>query len=73
MAPRAKMNQQRIRRFKAAKDIEEEAEAYEIIKKEFEEEGRQIPAPKTKWDSNVITPGTPFMDRLATALRCVVQ
>ncbi|OEH77900.1 5 -3 exoribonuclease [Cyclospora cayetanensis] len=69
VAPRAKMNQQRIRRFKAAKDIEEEQEAYEALKQQFIEEGRAVPNPKQKWDSNCITPGTPFMDRLARSLR----
>ncbi|CDI81850.1 exoribonuclease, putative, partial [Eimeria acervulina] len=73
VAPRAKMNQQRIRRFKAAKDIEEETAAYEDIKRQFIKEGRAVPAPKVRWDSNVITPGTPFMDRLAKALRFYIM
>ena len=72
VAPRAKMNQQRARRFRSAQDakIKDEAIAKEIADKEFR--GELIDnAVKVKklWDSNAITPGTPFMDRLAEALR----
>eukprot|EP00920_Eleutheroschizon_duboscqi_P025275 GHVT01062350.1.p1 GENE.GHVT01062350.1~~GHVT01062350.1.p1 ORF type:complete len:339 (+),score=76.46 GHVT01062350.1:702-1718(+) len=69
VAPRAKMNQQRARRFKAAQEVELEEKYYQAIRAEFEAENRHVPAPKVHWDSNVITPGTPFMDRLAQALR----
>ncbi|CAK5283845.1 unnamed protein product [Mycena citricolor] len=65
VAPRAKMNQQRSRRFrtaKEAKDVREKAEA----------RGEQLPAEKP-FDSNCITPGTPFMVRLSEQLRYFVN
>ncbi|KAI8904422.1 exoribonculease Dhp1 [Gorgonomyces haynaldii] len=71
VAPRAKMNQQRSRRFRAARDERNKQAAEEQIRKdwakehdiEFDEEE------KSHFDSNCITPGTPFMDRLALCLR----
>lgn len=71
-APRAKMNQQRARRFRAAKDAELKAKQLEIEVQERELRGEIINDAikgKKQWDSNAITPGTPFMDRLAEALR----
>lgn len=72
VAPRAKMNQQRSRRFRSARDakIADEAKARELD--EMEAHGQKIDeAVKNKktWDSNAITPGTPFMDILAESLR----
>eukprot|EP01071_Lankesteria_metandrocarpae_P003055 Lankesteria_metandrocarpae@DN2724_c1_g1_i1.p1 len=69
VAPRAKMNQQRMRRFKAAEDVETEERVYSEIKQEFEKEGREVPLMNTRWDSNVITPGTPFMHTLSDELK----
>ncbi|CCD25387.1 ssRNA exonuclease RAT1 NDAI_0F00680 [Naumovozyma dairenensis CBS 421] len=72
VAPRAKMNQQRARRFRSARDAQIENEAREEILRQKEEIGEMIDdAVKNKktWDSNAITPGTPFMDKLAAALR----
>eukprot|EP00501_MAST-03F_sp_TOSAG23-6_P000686 GSMAST32.ASY1.ANO1.713.1 assembled CDS len=60
VAPRAKMNQQRSRRFRAAQERDE------VLRKN----GMQVP-PKKKpsWDHNVITPGTVFMTKLSEHLR----
>ncbi len=70
VAPRAKMNQQRARRFKAAQEIQEREEVEEEIRAKLVARGHKAP-PKSKhsFDHNVITPGTVFMDRLAFFLR----
>ena len=65
VAPRAKMNQQRSRRFKAAKErLEAEAE--------LAARGEAAPGGEG-FDSNCITPGTPFMARLGAHLRFFVR
>ena len=71
VAPRAKMNQQRSRRFRSAKEAE--ATAAEVIarknaagsnsKKKSDEEWLE-----RRFDSNCITPGTDFMLKLSIAL-----
>ncbi|KAI0663130.1 XRN 5'-3' exonuclease N-terminus-domain-containing protein [Cubamyces menziesii] len=72
VAPRAKMNQQRSRRFRSAQEAKEKEEArkesialWEAMGKTLSEEEKN----KKPWDSNAITPGTPFMDLLAASLR----
>ncbi|UKZ52260.1 5'-3' exoribonuclease 2 [Trichoderma virens] len=76
VAPRAKMNQQRSRRFRSAREAQEKEEdkkaLIELLKRQ---NGGVFPAAdsetvvKKAFDSNSITPGTPFMDILALSLR----
>eukprot|EP00744_Colponema_vietnamica_P012284 GILI01017255.1.p1 GENE.GILI01017255.1~~GILI01017255.1.p1 ORF type:complete len:824 (+),score=135.58 GILI01017255.1:176-2473(+) len=69
VAPRSKMNQQRSRRFRAATERQESNDIastcattivteYSLPKPEFRE----------RWDHNVITPSTAFMERVGQAI-----
>jgi 5'-3' exoribonuclease 2 len=77
VAPRAKMNQQRSRRFRAAKEAaEKDAEREEFVKmlnSQKTSRGEDINSleevVEKTWDSNAITPGTPFMHLLAESLQ----
>ncbi|KAI5797682.1 exoribonculease Dhp1 [Geopyxis carbonaria] len=73
VAPRAKMNQQRSRRFRSAQEAKEkEDDTAEFIKMLESKRGTKVDDSlkgKKVWDSNAITPGTPFMDILAVSLR----
>ena len=61
VAPRAKMNQQRSRRFRSAREAADN-------EKKAKQKGEDLPTEK-KFDSNVITPGTGFMVRLDRQLK----
>ncbi|KAM5534858.1 hypothetical protein V8D89_011413 [Ganoderma adspersum] len=72
VAPRAKMNQQRSRRFRSAQEAKEKEDARKESIAVWEAMGKTVSEDeknKTAWDSNAITPGTPFMDLLANSLR----
>ena len=69
VAPRAKMNQQRSRRFRSAKEAEQLASEL-IARDEFNGKKQSGPDPdRTRFDSNCITPGTDFMLKLSLAMQ----
>uniref|UniRef100_A0A665UM22 5'-3' exoribonuclease n=1 Tax=Echeneis naucrates TaxID=173247 RepID=A0A665UM22_ECHNA len=74
VAPRAKMNQQRSRRFRASKEGVELTEEKSRMREEIISRGGYLPPEeiKERFDSNCITPGTEFMDNLAHCLRYYV-
>jgi len=61
VAPRAKMNQQRSRRFRSSREAEELAAT--ILARDG-----QLPDASSRFDSNCITPGTDFMLKLGIAM-----
>jgi 5'-3' exoribonuclease 1 len=65
VAPRAKMNQQRSRRFRTALDAER-------ARNKAIKDGMEMPT-EDPFDSNAITPGTPFMARLTKQLKYFVS
>ncbi|XP_061384389.1 5'-3' exoribonuclease 2 homolog isoform X2 [Danaus plexippus] len=76
VAPRAKMNQQRSRRFRASKETQEKIDEIARIRNELQVKGAYLPPERPKeahFDSNCITPGTPFMDRLSKCLHYYIH
>ncbi|KAF2885186.1 hypothetical protein ILUMI_20983 [Ignelater luminosus] len=64
VAPRAKMNQQRGRRFRSAREAQ-------TLEAKARERGETLPT-EARFDSNCITPGTVFMARLHEQLKYFV-
>merc|ERR1740130_2578092 len=75
VAPRAKMNQQRARRFRAAQEREEMENEQKQLRQDWEAEGRQLPNRQLSkpFDSNVITPGTNFLHKMSEAIRYYIH
>ncbi|OHT17547.1 5'-3' exoribonuclease 2 [Tritrichomonas foetus] len=73
VAPRAKMNQQRARRYRSSKDaVYNHLLKIDEAKKENDTESLEVledPEYFIKHDTNVITPGTQFMNNLAKYLQ----
>lgn len=67
-APRAKMNQQRSRRFRSAKEAEQLA-ADLAARENAKGKELKINADQKRFDSNCITPGTDFMLKLSLSLQ----
>jgi 5'-3' exoribonuclease 1 len=65
VAPRAKMNQQRARRFRTALDAE-------VAKEKAIAQGVEMPK-EDAFDSNCITPGTEFMAKLTEQLKYFIS
>lgn len=65
VAPRAKMNQQRARRFRTALDAE-------VAREKAIDQGMEMPK-EDAFDSNCITPGTEFMAKLTEQLKYFIS
>jgi 5'-3' exonuclease len=65
VAPRAKMNQQRSRRFRAARDAATE--------RQRAIDAGEVAEDEELFDSNQITPGTPFMARVSEQLKYYIR
>ena len=72
-APRAKINQQRARRFKAAREQESHLQSEHEVEAMLKQSGRRPPSKPKSWDRNVITPGTYFMEKVTEALQWYVH
>lgn len=72
VAPKAKMNQQRGRRFRAAQEILRNKENRQTLATEMLKGGLAVSeslVSSARWDHNVITPGTEFLERVSNFLK----
>ena len=73
VAPRAKLNQQRSRRFRSAKEAVEKANKKAEVIDELKLQGLYEEAiEKDPFDSNCVTPGTSFMLHLSKSLKLYI-
>ncbi len=72
VAPRAKLNQQRSRRFRSAKDLAEATKDERIVKGGAGENGGLL-SEKKVFDSNCITPGTEFMEKVSNCIKYFIR
>eukprot|EP00569_Conticribra_weissflogii_P007667 CAMPEP_0171333012 /NCGR_PEP_ID=MMETSP0878-20121228/3752_1 /TAXON_ID=67004 /ORGANISM="Thalassiosira weissflogii, Strain CCMP1336" /LENGTH=1566 /DNA_ID=CAMNT_0011833895 /DNA_START=148 /DNA_END=4848 /DNA_ORIENTATION=+ len=72
VAPRAKLNQQRSRRFRSAKDLAEATKSKRIVPVDGADVGAVDPY-SGAFDSNCITPGTEFLLRISECIRYFIR
>jgi 5'-3' exoribonuclease 1 len=72
VAPRAKLNQQRSRRFRSAKDLAEATKGKKIVPVDGADVGVVDPYAGA-FDSNCITPGTEFLLRISECIRYFIR
>mmetsp|Transcript_9545 Transcript_9545/g.21532 ORF Transcript_9545/g.21532 Transcript_9545/m.21532 type:complete len:1579 (+) Transcript_9545:123-4859(+) len=72
VAPRAKLNQQRSRRFRSAKDLAAAMESQRIVPLDGADVGAVDPY-SGAFDSNCITPGTEFLLRISNCIRYFIR
>lgn len=70
VAPRAKLNQQRCRRFTSALEREQKLKIQNELKSKWEKNQLgEVVIKAEEFDSNAITPGTDFMESLSDAIK----
>jgi hypothetical protein len=76
VAPRAKVNQQRARRYSSAHEADNARRRFEKVKEQLAKThliDASALEPEPRWDHNAISPGTPFMTRLCAELHRLVS
>ncbi|KNH06170.1 5'-3' exoribonuclease [Perkinsela sp. CCAP 1560/4] len=72
-APNAKMVQQRSRRFCSRHNLRVQYKLYTKLATEWRDQGLAAPEMPVAWDSNKITPGTPFMRKVRKAVETYIS